>query len=161
MSCLTISAVQHLLARSCWSDDCCVAAQRKLDRLIERGYCHKKDIDSATMDALEGELKLELQVHSLVPSAAVPSAADFFWPQLAILLLHVTRLRSPDQETACSTNSSPGCGVLRLQLNQAADDPGSDMTTALVSDTAKVAQMSKTLDFSTSLGPLTRCLSRL
>ena len=70
MLCLTLLAVQHLLARSCWSEEGCIAAQKKLDRLIDRGYCHKKDIDAATMDALEGELRLEPQVRSLMSSAA-------------------------------------------------------------------------------------------
>ena len=38
--------------------------QKKLERLIDRGYCHRRDVDSATMDALEGT--------SSQPSQAAP-----------------------------------------------------------------------------------------
>lgn len=50
-----MSALDQLSRQPPHQSDWPMFLQKKLERLIDRGYCHRRDIDTATMDALEGD----------------------------------------------------------------------------------------------------------
>ncbi|KAK9827860.1 hypothetical protein WJX74_006442 [Apatococcus lobatus] len=56
--------------------------RKKLERLIDRGYCHRRDIDTATMDALEdmteGEAECAVQRFSEANFSRISNKSGFF-----------------------------------------------------------------------------------
>ncbi|KAK9857159.1 hypothetical protein WJX84_003380 [Apatococcus fuscideae] len=56
--------------------------RKKLERLIDRGYCHRRDVDSATMDALEdmteGEAECAVQRFSEANFSRISNKSGFF-----------------------------------------------------------------------------------